>query len=99
MLFCLALCLTDDEYEALLLFPENRPDRVRGRDDGRFTTTAKGNDKEVARTFVSREVKHLVVKISRRVFDVVGEVEMEEVPVAFFSDRHSHFSVLDHRSH
>lgn len=99
MLFCLALRLTNDEYEPLLLFPENRPDRIRGRDDGRFATTAKGDDKEVACTFISSEVKHLVVKVRCRIFDVVGEVEMEEVPMAFFSDRHSHFPVLDHCFH
>ena len=90
----LRLRLTDDEHEAFLLDTEDRPERIRERDESRLARASEGNDagKPVRQVFCYAE--DIFLKLRNRVFHIVREVQMEEHQMALSRDSLSHGTIF-----
>jgi len=71
--------LTDDKDELLLLLTKDSPEGVGHSEDGRFSRSSKSHDKQVLNIILLSQLEESSVERSRGIFDVVGEVEVEEV--------------------
>lgn len=88
--------MIEQEYELLLLFTENRPDRIGHRHDGGLATVAKCHQEKIVWLGRLREREDLAVDSRHRMCLVVIEVEQEEVEVITPCDRRSDLPILEH---
>lgn len=97
MEFCLSYSLAEDKHKLLLGFTKDCPERIGSGDNGGFARSAKGNNKDITHVLIFSEGEDFSLEESCSVFNVVSEIEVEEVEVTFSSDHCSYLPFLQHR--
>jgi hypothetical protein len=96
VLLRLRLRLTQNQHEFLLLFAEDCPHRIRGREDGRLCRATKRDDEKIFYILSLGEVEQLVLEWRGCVLHIVREVEVEEHEVALSRNRGANAAVAEH---